>query len=402
MKTKITNVTLYNGLGDVLKNQTLIFDENEIIYYGEENNEVTENLIDGTGLTCMPGMIDLHVHLNLDGSPDISKTIQEDNEAMAAYRSLISSQKQLLAGVTTVRNCGSKYNVDISLREAINSGLLEGPNIYASGQPIVMTGGHCHYFSIEADGVDEIRKAARTQIKAGADVLKLMATGGGLTKGVKPGASQLSEEEMHVACCEAKNAGKTTAAHAQGNEGIKNAIRAGVTTIEHGVELDDEAIQLMLENDTYLVATLAAPYNVVKFGVEAGIPKYAVEKNREAMIPHRESFKKAYKAGVKIAVGTDAGTPFNFHGDYVTELEIMNQLGMTNNEIIKSATYIGAEALGISDITGSIEVGKRADLILVNEDPGENISNLRNIHSVYLKGKCIVSKEETLLAYSNY
>lgn len=401
MKTKITNITLYDGLGNVFKNQTLIFDENKILYIGDESSERVDRVVDGTGLSCIPGMMDLHVHLNLDGSPDISKTIQEDNEATAAYRSLVNSHKQLQAGVTTVRNCGSKYNVDISLREAINSGLLEGPNVYASGQPIVMTGGHCHYFSIEADGVDEVRKAARTQIKAGADVLKMMATGGGLTKGVKPGASQLSEEEMRVACCEAKNAGKTTAAHAQGNEGIKNAIRAGVTTIEHGVELDDEAIQLMLENGTYLVATLAAPFNVVKYGVEAGIPKYAVDKNKAAMIPHRESFQKAYKAGVKIAVGTDAGTPFNFHGDYVTELEIMSQLGMSNNEIIKSATYISAEALSINDIVGSIEIGKRSDLVLVKGDPGENISSLRNIHSVFVKGKCMVSNEEVQLAYTS-
>jgi len=402
MKTKITNVTIYNGLGGVLKKQTLIFDEKEILSCGkEESNLKVDKIIDGTGLSCLPGMIDMHVHLNLDAAPDISKTITEDNEAFAAYRSFINSQKQLEAGVTTVRNCGSNYNVDISLRNAISQGLFEGPNIYASGQPIVMTGGHCHFFSIEADGIDEVRKAARTQIKVGADVLKMMATGGGLTNGVKPGAPQLSEDEMFAACCEASNAGKTTAAHAQGNEGIKNAIRAGVTTIEHGVELDDEAIKLMLEHNTYLVATLSAPQNVIKYGEEAGIPKYAVDKNKEALIPHRESFQKAYQAGVKIAVGTDAGTPFNFHGDYVTELEIMKKLGMSINEVIKSATYMGAEALGIQDVIGSIEKGKRADLIFVYGEPEEDISALRNIHSVYVKGKSMVNKEELNRVHSN-
>lgn len=402
MKTKITNVTVYNGLGGVFKNQTLLFDENEILFCGNGPiDKEADIVIDGKGLSCLPGMIDMHVHLNLDGAPDISKTISEDNEAFAAFRSLVNAQKQLNAGVTTVRNCGSKYNVDISLRNAISQGILEGPTVYAAGQPIVMTGGHCHFFSLEADGIDEIRKAARTQIKAGADVLKMMATGGGLTKGVKPGAPQLSEDEMQAACCEANNAGKTTAAHAQGNEGIKNAIRAGVTTIEHGVELDDEAIQLMLEHNTYLVATLSAPQNVIKYGEEAGIPKYAVDKNREALIPHRESFKKAYKAGVKIAVGTDAGTPFNFHGDYVTELEIMSQLGMSTQEVIQSATYMGAAALGVQEVIGSVEKGKKADLLLVYGEPEENISTLRNIHSVYVNGKCMVDNAETSRVPSN-
>ena len=391
MKIKVTNITIHNGLGEVFKNQSIIFDEKEIIAINEdvEHYPSVDNIIDGSGLSCLPGMIDMHVHLNLDGTPDISKMINEDNEAIAAYRSLRNAGKQLESGVTTLRNCGSNYNVDISLKNAIEEGIFEGPNIFAAGQPIVITGGHCHFFSIEADGKDEVRKAARHQFKKGADLLKVMATGGGLTKGVKPGAPQLTEEEMCVACQEAGHLGKTVAAHAQGNEGIKNAIRAGVTTIEHGVELDDEAIELMLQHGTYLVATLAAPYNEVKYGEEAGIPKYAVEKNKEALLPHRESFKRAYQAGVKIAVGTDAGTPFNFHGDYVTELEIMKELGMSVNEIIRSATYMGAEALRMQDLIGSIEVGKRADLLFVSGNPEENLTNLRNIHSVYLNGKAI-------------
>lgn len=387
MRTKINNIKLYNGIGGVSTNETIIFNNESILFIGKKaEQEKADIIIDGKGLSCLPGMIDMHVHLNMNAGPDPAELIQNDNEAIAAYRSLINAHKHLKAGVTSVRNCGSKYNVDISLRNAINNKLFNGPNIYASGQPIVMTGGHCHYFSIEADGTDEVRKAARLQLKKGADLLKLMATGGGLTPGVKSGATQLSQEEMTIASIEAKNAGKTTAAHAQGMDGIKNAIKAGITTIEHGVHLDDETIDLMLQYDTYLVATLAAPFNIIKNGIEAGIPKYAVDKNIEASVPHRESFVKAYKAGVKIATGTDAGTPFNFHGDYVTELEIMKELGMSINEIIHSATYMGAEALGIHKFTGSIEVGKQADLTIVKGNISEDITYLRNIHSVYQNG----------------
>lgn len=390
MITKINNVSIYDGRGQVLLNSSIIFNEQMILAVGKETiDEEIDVVIDGKGLSCLPGMIDMHVHLNMDATPDPAALINKDNEAMAAYRSLNNAQKHLRAGITTVRNCGSKYNVDITLREAILEGMFIGPRIFAAGQPIVMTGGHCHYFAIEADGENEVRKAARTQIKNGADVLKLMATGGGLTPGVKPGASQLSESEMHAACTEACHAGKTTAAHAQGNDGIKNAIRAGVTTIEHGVYLDDEAIRLMLEHGTYLVATLAAPYNVIRHGVEAGIPAYAVDKNKEASVPHQESFQLAYTSGVKIATGTDAGTPFNFHGDFVTELEIMEKLGMSVQEIIQAATFTAAEALGFEDMIGSLEVGKLSDIVLVKGEISENISNLRNVHSVFMNGKSI-------------
>ncbi|MGG1658337.1 amidohydrolase family protein [Brevibacillus sp. NRS-1366] len=393
MKTYIQSVTLYDGRGNKQESINLLFDETGILEIGTADySSHADRIIDGRSLTALPGLIDLHVHLTMDGTADsMSKTVA-DSVGVAAYRALVHAEKQIQAGVVTVRNCGSKYNIDIELRKAISEGIVKGPRIFACGQPITMTGGHCHMFGTEVDGVEEVRKAARLKIKEGADFLKLMATGGGLTPGVKAGASQLTEEEMAIACQVANEAGKRTAAHAQGCEGIKNAIRAGVTTIEHGVELDDEAIQLMKEKSTYLVPTLAAPYQIVKNGTAAGIPEFAVRKNEEAMVPHRASFRKAHQENIKIAAGTDAGTPFNLHGDFATELELMKEEGMSVLEVIHAATYMAAEALGIEDKTGSLEVGKWADVVLIDGDPQTDFSAFRRVMHVFKNGENLFSK----------
>ena len=381
---RIENITIYDGLGGRFENSSLSFDETGIIAIGAEKDN--EQILDGGGLFCIPGLINLHVHLHANPFKDFGAH-PNISEAETAYRSFLNAWEHLRAGSTTVRNMGSFFDADIKLRDCINQGLLQGPRIFASGIPLTMTGGHAHSMAHEVDGCDEVRKFARLQLKKGADVVKLFATGGGMTKGVKPGASQLSEEEMRAACVEAQNCGKITGAHAQGNAGIKNAIRAGITTIEHGVELDDEAIALMLERGTYLVATLAAPYNTTKYGVAAGIPEWAVKKNEDALIPHRESFKRAKKAGVKIAAGNDAGTPFNAHNDFVTELRLMQELGMGFDEVLHCATYMGAEALNMADSLGSLSPGKLADFVLVEADPKTDIENLYKVRQVYLGGK---------------
>lgn len=387
MNTIIKNINLIDGKGELYEDYSIAFNSSGIIDIDKKITEKGyEKIIDGRGRYCLPGLIDLHVHLNLDGNPDMIKQITDDNEGMAALRSLKNGLTQLKNGVTTVRNCGSKYNVDITLRDAIAEGVWTGPNIVACGEPIVMTGGHCHYFSHEIDGPYEARKAARSQFKKGADFIKVMATSGGNTKNSVPGATQLSEEEITNICVEALNIDNHVAAHAQGNEGIINSINAGVKTIEHGVELDEEALNLMLKNNVYLIATLAAPHNVIKNSEEGQIPEHVIRSNKLAQIPHKESFMAAIKAGVKIGVGTDAGTPFNFHGDYVTELEIMNELGMDEMAVINSATSVGAEVLGRQKEIGTLERNKRADIILVNENPLNDIGNLRKIDKVFSNG----------------
>ncbi|TLS36489.1 metal-dependent hydrolase family protein [Pseudalkalibacillus caeni] len=394
MKTKITNVQLFDGTGSDLTKTTILFDEKTIIGIGDKVKEEEADLvIDGDGLTCVPGLMDCHVHLTMNGSADPFGESLGKTEADDAYKAYRNAQNQIESGVVTVRNVGSKANVDIALRKAIESGVVKGPRILASGEPIVMTGGHGHTMAIEADGVDEVRKAARTQLKKGADLLKLMATGGVMTPGVDPNSPQLGEDELSCACTEASNAGKTTAAHAQGVEGIKNAIRAGITTVEHGIYLDEEAIDMMLERGTYLVPTLAAPFNIVERGLDEGIPEHAVQKAERVMGDHVKSFYKAYERGVKIAAGTDAGTPFNRHGDFVTELELMVKNGMKHEDVLQSATKVAAEAMKIDSKTGTVEEGKLADLLLVEGNPLEDISALRKVVKVFKEGECYVSKD---------
>ncbi|MCF6411381.1 metal-dependent hydrolase family protein [Pseudalkalibacillus salsuginis] len=366
-----------------------------IIAIGHEANGIdVDQVIDGEGLTCLPGLMDCHVHLTMDGNPDPFRDMSGDSEADGSFLAVRNARKQLDAGVTSVRNLGSQYNIDIALRNAIEKGMIEGPCVIASGKPIVMTGGHAHNMAIEADGVDEVRKAARTQLKAGADLLKLMATGGIITPGVDPGATQLDEDELRCACSEASKAGKMTAAHAQGREGIKNAIRAGITTVEHGIYLDEELIGMMLESGTYLVPTLSAPFNIAENGLDGDIPQHAIEKTKIVMDDHKNSFIQAYMAGVKIAAGTDAGTPFNFHGKFPKELELMVGYGMGELDALRSATVIAAEAMSLLDKTGSVEVGKTADLLLVEGNPLENISDVRNVAYVFKEGKCVTAKRE--------
>ncbi|MET3575214.1 amidohydrolase family protein [Bhargavaea ullalensis] len=402
MITKYENVTLYTGTGKKLTRSSLVFNDNRIVAVGEEAARLeSEITIDGTGKTIIPGLFDMHLHLGMDGVADPFSQIAADSQTHAAFRHNANAQKQLKSGVTSVRNLGSKWHIDLEYRDAIAAGLTTGPTVYGSGQAIVMTGGHGYPFSTEADGEDEIRKAARATLRAGADVLKLMATGGVMTPGVDPGSPQLSEREMRAAVEEATHAGKTTAAHAQGTAGIQNAVRAGITTIEHGIFLDDETIELMLKYGTVLVPTLAAPYYIVQNADSGAIPPQAVKKAVDCLEAHRESFGKAVKAGVKIAAGTDAGTPFNLHGDFAKELELMHTGGMTVGDIIKSATLNAAETLNADSLTGSLEKGKAADIVVLNQDPEETIHAFRDVHTVYKEGVSVYESEYSAVPVTN-
>lgn len=393
----MTNKTLYKGFtlidgngGAPQENSYMIVEDKKIVEIGRlENLESTEALevVDLSGKYLMPGLINAHVHITMEPVGDPFGLINSESAAKTTIRGVENLKKHLKAGTTFFRDVGGPVGIDLSLRDAVNEGLIEGPQFLAAGRVICMTGGHGWSIGREADGVDEVRKAAREQLKAGADLLKIMATGGVTTPGVEPGSPQLSMEEMRAAVEEAHNAGKKTASHAQGTRGIKNAILAGIDSIEHGIYLDDETIELMIKKNVYLVPTLVAPYFIVKYGIEAGVPKYAVDKAAAVMDTHRANFTKAYKAGVKIAMGTDAGTPFNYHEGAPYELKLMVEAGTTPMDAIVASTKGSADCLGILDNYGTLEVGKFADFLVLDENPVENLDTLFNINAVFKLGK---------------
>jgi len=286
-----------------------------------------------------------------------------------------------------VRDCGGVRGVDLELKKAIAAGLACGPRILASGQALCMTGGHGHQFGREVDGADEARKGTREQIKAGADLVKVIATGGVMTPGVEPGAAQLTYDELRAAIEEAQKAGRTTAAHAQGTTGIKDAVRAGISSIEHGIYLDQAAIDLMLERGAYLVPTLAAVHQILAHGIGAGIPAFAVKKTERVKDAHVDSFLRAWRAGVPIAAGNDAGTPFNRVDDLVIELECMVRAGLSTAQALDTAHRSAAKLLRMDDQIGTVEPGKLADLVVLDADPLADVGNLRQVYGVILDGK---------------
>jgi imidazolonepropionase-like amidohydrolase len=348
-------------------------------------NPDTADIIDLAGKTVIPGLINLHVHILLDAGNNPAAGLSEPIPYLV-LQGARRAQAMLEAGITTARDLGGYEFAEMSLKRAINEGWLPGTRLLTSGKVLTMTGGHGHFFGQEVDGEDEARKYARYNIKMGADCIKMMATGGVMTAGVDPNNTQLSEAELRAGFQEAINAGKLTASHAQGTSGIKNAVRAGVRTVEHGIFLDDEAINLMLERGTFLSATLAAPKMIVAYGEAAGVPKYMVDKSRRIMEHHLKSFSDAFKAGVNIACGSDAGTPFNPHADLATEIQMMVVGGMSPLQAITAATRTSAEALMLGDL-GTLSAGKLADIVVLDGDPLADLEVLRQPLLVYKEGK---------------
>ncbi len=380
MRRILSNARVIDGTGQVLPDRFLVIEGRTIAGIrpmSDFPDTPDGEVVDVSGRTVMPGLIDCHVHLSIDGDADPIGQVVADSSAMSVLRMAGNAARTLAAGVTTVRDLGAKDHVDISFRRALDEGLATAaPRLVLSGQPVTMTGGHCWQFGRQADGVDDARRAAREQIRAGADCVKLMATGGILTQGNEVGAAQLEETEMRAAIEEADKAGKLTAVHAHGASGIKNGVRAGVHSVEHAYFLDDEGIDLMLKRDVWLVPTAAAVDLVVKNGIESGIPADVVEKAEQAIESQRATCRNALASGVRIAMGTDAGTPYNRHGENAQELVALVSLGMSPMDAIRATTIRGAELLGLADRVGTLEVGKTADIVVVDGDPLEDISVL--------------------------
>jgi imidazolonepropionase-like amidohydrolase len=354
----------------------------------------------------LPGLIDCHTHL--EGRADQYDPINEVKFTpfQGGFNGVVNANRTLQAGFTSVRDVGSSPFFAVDLRRAIDEGFIPGPRVVASGPAISISGGHGDMngfappvqnmlypaerdFSL-ADGPEAVRHQVREQIKYGVDVIKILATGGVLSQGDKPGAEQMTYEEMKMAVDEAHRTGRKVAAHAHGTLGIKDAVRAGVDSIEHGSLIDQEGIDLMKTHGTYLVADIYNDDYILGKAIDFGLPKEMVEKEKTVGRLQRENFAKAVAAGVKIAFGTDAGVyP---HGDNAKQFHYMVKFGMTPAGAIRAATSSAADLIDRAQDVGTLEAGKYADLIAVTANPLEHVEALEHVAFVMKGGK--VYKDE--------
>jgi imidazolonepropionase-like amidohydrolase len=390
----------------VLKDMTVITEGNKIVdvVKGYATAAKTDNVIDLKSKTVMPGLMDMHVHIESETKKGATADRFTMNPPDIAFESVRYANATLMAGFTTVRDLGGT-GVNISLRNAINKGLITGPRIYTAGKTIATTGGHgdptnAYRKDLMGDpgplegvinGPDEARKAVRQRYKDGSNLIKITATAGVLSQAKDASGAQFTEEEIKAIVETAKDYGFKVAAHAHGAEGMKRAIRAGVTSIEHGTYMDDEAIELFKKYGTWFVPTIIAGKSTAD---SAKIPGYysdlVTPKALEVGPKIQATFTKAYKAGVKIAFGTDAGV--YAHGKNWKEFVYMTEGGMPILEAIKSATVSASELLGVTDQLGSIEKGKFADIIAVDGDPVKDVQSMGRVKFVMKNG--VVYKNE--------
>ncbi len=386
----LKNCILIDGLSqEPMDNAYIVIDGDSIASVGRGDHPATSGeVIDCQGAYVLPGLIDTHVHLIWNGSSHPQALISgadPETVTLYAYRHALQT---LSLGITSVRDLASPFKTVLQLRNAINANLLVGPTIVASGPSISMTGGHIHYIGVEADGEDEVRKAARSLLKQGADVIKVMATGGIYTNGEEPGSVQMTLPELKAAREEAVKKNKKTAAHAQGLQGIINCLDAGIETIEHGIYADRETLIRMKDQGAYLVPTMIVFRNLAS---DSGIPPWAHKKVQHVLEPHRSMLEQAVSLKVKIATGTDCGSPATPPRFYFDELIIMQEAGMTPMEVIHASTRVAAECIDLHD-RGTIQAGKKADLLIVQDNPLQNLNVLRGDKQVVKDGRFISGK----------
>ncbi|MGH7707399.1 MAG: amidohydrolase family protein [Vulcanimicrobiaceae bacterium] len=381
--------TLHHNDGEPLRNGTLLIDGGMV--HDVRASNVPADAVPIDAACIVPGLINAHVHLEMSGEPQTMQTLVLTTPTQRMLVCADNARKALHAGVTTVRDLGSTESLSIDLRDAIAAGNAVGPAILAAGRAICMTGGHGWWIGREADGPWDVARAVREQRRSGADCVKFIATGGVLTKGAVPGVEQLGEDELRAGITEAHKHGMRCAAHAIGAGGIKNALRAGIDSIEHGHLLDDEAIALFLERGAYLVPTLAAITCIVEAGTESGQPDFVIRKAREIDEHLRTNLTRARAAGVKFAGGADSGTPFNYHENYAYEIELMqSQLGMSPREALFAATASSADLLGVA--RGRLAPGSAADLLVLNHDLESDARPLRDPQLVFKAGTIAIDR----------
>ena len=396
MTTLFSGGRVIDGTGAVLDRHGVLVEDGRIARVAPvaEFDGFAGETIDTTGGTLLPGLIDCHVHLCYGAEGHPASVVDSMRPDQITMRVLEHAQTTLAGGTTAVRDCGGVNYLEFGVRDAVNAGRQTGPTIRCSGRVICMTGGHGNRFGRVADGVDDIVKAVREQVHMGSDLIKIMATGGVLTPGVNPEDAHYSAEEMAAGIREGKRFHRPCASHAQGAEGILNAVRGGVDSIEHGIFLDEDVAGEMIEAGTYLVPTLAAVINIV--ANRDKVPPFAYEKAARCAERHRQSIALFHRLGGKLAMGTDAGTPFNPHGANARELALMVEIGIPPMDAITISTGNAADLMRLED-HGRIAEGAMADLLLVDGDPLQNIEQVADPahHLMVIKaGRAYVNKRQ--------
>lgn len=394
----IQNARIIDATGsEPIANGTLIVEGEHITAVGP--SDVVQapmgddvQVIDAEGGTVLPGLMDMHVHIA--GEMSIQERLEGFTPRVVTahmLRVMATLEDVVRGGVTTLRDCGFPHHGVFALREAINEGRCPGPRLFLSGRALCATGGHGASISVQVDGPAAVRKAARAETKAGADWIKLMATGGTSTPGERAQDVQLSLAEMAAAVDEAHRRGKRVCAHCSCLEGARALLEAGVDSIEHGIVLDDDVIHGMLSKDIWLVPSLKCTAIEGQSGPESGIADFIREKAARIFKTQMRSFQRALAAGVQVALGTDAGPPYLPLGreSLVLELALMIELGMAPPDAIQSCTSQAARLLGVEDALGTLEVGKLADILVVDGNPLEDIGALNRVRWVIKGGRLV-------------
>lgn len=377
---------LFNG-EERLFNQSIITDGELIVWTGDSHSDeisafTISETIDMSKDFVMPGLIDCHIHLaSIDRVP-----INAIEWAQTTINALDKLKKLMSAGVVACRDLGSCESVTIGISNAQKSGELKGlPKLISAGKALTATGGHGYEIGVECDGIDEFTKGARLVIKEGADVVKVMMSGGVNSPGEEQGPPEINQEEINAAVREAHARGRKVAVHAHGNTAIKRSVLAGVDSVEHGVFNSEDVMKLMIERGTFLVPTLSAPYYATVEGIRQQPDNPDHKKSKAVLEKHNKATLKAFSMGIPLAMGTDAGSPFNPHERAFYELVLLHDIGIDTADVLKIATKNGAVLLG-QDQMGTIAAGKEASFIAFSKSPFEDFSAIEAPKRVWIKG----------------